>query len=97
MISLRPLHAKIIAGILKKHVPKRRILVFGSRATGRSKPHADLDLAVLGKKPVLFSVLYDLREDFMESDLPFRVDVLDWARTSEEFRKIIKRDGIELK
>ena len=33
--------------------------------------------------------LANLQEAFSESDLPFRVDVLDWATTSEDFRRII--------
>jgi len=31
----------------------------------------------------------NIKDAFSESDLPFRVDVLEWSRTSEEFRKII--------
>jgi len=31
-----------------------------------------------------------MKEDFSESDLPFKVDVLDWATTSEEFRRVIE-------
>jgi type I restriction enzyme S subunit len=35
-----------------------------------------------------------MREDFSESDLPFRVDILDWATTSEPFRRIVERDKV---
>lgn len=31
----------------------------------------------------------EIREEFEESDLPFRVDIVDWSTTSPEFRKII--------
>ncbi len=31
-----------------------------------------------------------LREAFSESNLPFRVDIIDWAEISESFRKIIQ-------
>ena len=31
----------------------------------------------------------DLKEAFRESDLPFKVDVIDWASTKENFRKLI--------
>ena len=34
----------------------------------------------------------DLRGAFVESDLPFRVDIVDWASTSEDFRKVIKKE-----
>jgi type I restriction enzyme S subunit len=35
-----------------------------------------------------------IEDAFAESDLPFRVDVVDWARASEEFRAIIRRDHV---
>jgi type I restriction enzyme S subunit len=31
-----------------------------------------------------------LAEDFSESDLPWKVDIVDWATTGESFRKIIR-------
>jgi len=34
----------------------------------------------------------DLKDAFIESDLPFKVDVADWAAASENFKKIIKTD-----
>lgn len=34
----------------------------------------------------------DLQEAFVESDLPFRVDIVDWALISENFRKIIEKE-----
>ena len=37
-----------------------------------------------------------LKAAFTESDLPFRVDIVDWASTSESFRKVIERDHVVL-
>jgi len=37
-----------------------------------------------------------LAEDFAQSDLPWKVDVVDWATTSEGFRKIIEQDCVPL-
>ena len=41
-------------------------------------------------EPLDITNLAELRENFTESDLPFKVDILDWASISESFRKIIK-------
>jgi hypothetical protein len=35
-----------------------------------------------------------LADDFANSDLPFKVDVVDWAATSESFRQIIEQDKV---
>ena len=63
--------------------------VFGSRVKGTQKPYADLDLVVVGKTRLALAQLDELAESFIESDLPFRVDVLDWNRISEAFREEI--------
>ena len=35
-----------------------------------------------------------MREDFSESDLPYRVDVIDWASIDETFRRLIEREKV---
>ena len=37
------------------------------------------------------TLLRHLKEAFEESELPFRVDVLDWQATSPQFRKVIEK------
>jgi type I restriction enzyme S subunit len=75
-------------------VPDREVWAFGSRANGTAKAYSDLDLAVITDTPLSLDVSGALREDFAESDLPWRVDIVDWATTSETFRKIIERDKV---
>jgi hypothetical protein len=41
-----------------------------------------------------FDVSGGMKEDFSESDLPFRVDILDWAVTQDNFRDIVERDKV---
>lgn len=45
-------------------------------------------------KPLDIPRLGDLCEAFSQSDLPFRVDIVDWASASEGFRKIIEEECI---
>jgi type I restriction enzyme S subunit len=49
-------------------------------------------LVIITDKPLSLNVIASLKEDFSESDLPWKVDIVDWATTSEPFRKIIERD-----
>lgn len=62
---------------------------FGSRVGGRAKPHSDLDMALVGGPAILDLTLAQLEAAFPDSDLPFRVDGLDWAMSSLSFRQII--------
>jgi len=93
-IDVRPDLWKIVRDILQKHVPQYEVWAFGSRAKWTAKEYSDLDLAIITDKPLSFSISAALREDFSESDLPWRVDFLDWATTSESFREVVARDKV---
>ena len=60
--------------------------VFGSRAENKQKPFSDLDLAIDAKNPLSYSILVDLKNDFEDSDLPYKVDVVDWHLIDEAFQ-----------
>jgi len=94
LLDIRPDHLRIVRNILQKHVPQYEVWAFGSRAKWTAKDYSDLDLCVVSDKPLSFSVLGAMAEDFSDSDLPWKVDLVDWATTSESFRKIIERDKV---
>jgi type I restriction enzyme S subunit len=96
-IDIRPEHWTIVRGILDKHVPGYAVWAFGSRARHTARQYSDLDLAVITETPLPGAVTAALAEDFTESDLPWKVDVLDWATTGAVFRKIVERDRIVLR
>ena len=93
-IDIRPDHLAIVLGILAQHVPEAEVWVFGSRAKWLARDTSDLDLCIRAAAPIGFARMGALREAFEESNLPYKVDVVDWANTSESFRKIIERDKV---
>ena len=93
-VDLRPDHWDIVRRVLHRHVPHREVLAFGSRATWTAKEYSDLDLAIMGEEPLPLNTAAALAEDLCESDLPFKVDIVDWARTDDSFRAIIRRNGV---
>ena len=86
----------IVLAILQRHVPGREIWAFGSRARWTAKPFSDLDLAIMGDQALPLATLAALENDFSESDLPFKVDVVDWASTNAAFRRIIDQEHVVL-
>jgi uncharacterized protein len=71
---------RCVQEVLRTGAPGRQAMVFGSRVRLDSvhqalKPHADLDIALTGV-PLPPHAMFELRNAFSESDLPFRVDVL---------------------
>ncbi|BAP56333.1 hypothetical protein THII_2036 [Thioploca ingrica] len=79
--------------ILRTHVPTLTVWAFGSRVHGRHlKPFSDLDLALITATELPWDKYTALKEAFSESDLPFRVDIIDWFTTSAHFRAIIQQE-----
>ncbi|KJV29127.1 nucleotidyltransferase family protein [Luteibacter yeojuensis] len=87
---------RIVSGILRKHVSALDVFAFGSRARRTAKPFSDLDLVIMTETPLPIAVIAALSEAFSESDLPWKVDVVDWAATNQEFRAIIDRGKVLL-
>jgi type I restriction enzyme S subunit len=73
-------------------MPQFEVWAFGSRAKWTAKVYSDLDLAIITNKPLPLELSVKLSDDFSESDLPWKVDVVDWVSTSETFRQIIEQD-----
>jgi type I restriction enzyme S subunit len=92
MIDITPIHLETIKRILAEHVPDCEVRAFGSRVTWTAKDYSDLDLAVVGVRALDPEALRRLKEAFEESNLPFRVDVLDWHAISNNFRKVIEKN-----
>lgn len=91
MVDAKSDQIEIVRQILSKHAPQYEVWAFGSRVDGTAKKHSDLDLAIMSEKPLPVKLLSGIRDAFSESDLPFRVDVVDWAAISAAFRKIIEK------
>ena len=95
-LDLTPEQKSIVLDILRTHVPRHEVWVFGSRMKGTSKPYSDLDLAIITQQPLSLDILAELTDAFSSSDLPWKVDIVDWATTQDTFRRIIKAQHIVL-
>lgn len=95
MVDLRPDLLEKIKSILAAHVPEFEVRVFGSRLKKTEKRYADLDLVIMTEVPLSSLRMAYLREAFSESDLPIKVDILDWAAIGDRFRRIIE-EGFEV-
>ena len=95
-MDLKPEHLRIVCDILARQLPGCEVQLFGSRANGTAKPHSDIDLVIMGDELLPVTTMRILRDAFDDSDLPFQVDIVEWAGTSEEFRKVIALSAIPL-
>lgn len=89
-------HLALVQAILRRYLSpaNAKVWVFGSRSKGTAKKFSDLDLAIemIGLLPS--SIETNIAFDFEESDLPYKVDIVDWNAISEAFRERIKADRV---
>jgi uncharacterized protein len=99
VLLLAPRHRAMLLALLRRHVPEMEVLAYGSRIHGDCHEASDLDLAV--RNPAApeqeAAELYKLKEALVESDLPIRVEVVDWARLPAAFRREIERGYVVLR
>lgn len=93
-IDVRQDHLKLIQTILKQYVPDRKVVAFGSRIQHTAKETSDLDLCIMGSKPLSFELMANLKDAFSLSIIPYKVDVIDWAGVSLAFQKIINENYV---
>jgi predicted nucleotidyltransferase len=96
MLDLTPQQLALVRAIVAARLPQREVRAFGSRVTGCAKLHSDLDLVIMGDEPVADPVLAELHADFDDSDLPFRVDVLNWSDAPTSLREAISHASIPI-
>ena len=96
MLDIKDDQLEIVKSILKNNVSDVEARVYGSRVTGNIKPYSDLDLVLVGENKISREVMMHIKDAFQESELPFRVDIQDWNKLTEQFRKIISEKYVVL-
>ncbi len=69
-----------------------KIYLFGSRARGDNSEFSDVDLAILSSEEISDKITI-LKELLEESNLPFKVDLIDLKKASY-LKEIVKKEGI---
>ena len=92
MLQLEERHWKIVQQILSKYPYK--FYAYGSRVKGNARQLSDLDICYYDNIPD--NIVFLIEEEFKESDLPFKVDLVAWKRMKSGFRKLISRDLIAI-
>ena len=95
-IDIAPADLETVRCILSELAPELEMRAFGSRVSWTARATSDLDLALMTDEPLSIARMADLKAAFTKSDLPFRVDIVDWASTSEGFREMIEKNYVVL-
>ncbi|MBU1246946.1 nucleotidyltransferase domain-containing protein [Patescibacteria group bacterium] len=79
-----------IKDIIFRHLsPKKyKVFIFGSRVSGKAKKYSDYDIGILGKNSLPAKDKVLIEELLEESNIPQKVDIVDFSLVSQEFQKI---------
>jgi len=97
-LNLREKHRLLLENLVRQYLPDIEVWVYGSRINGRSHDGSDLDLVL--RSPDLMPIDSRKFQAFIdalrESNIPFLVDVRDWARLPKDFQGEIQRNYLIL-
>ncbi len=95
-LNLRPRHLQMVCALLQQHLPLAEVWAYGSRVNGNGHEASDLDLVV--RQPYDLDQpttnMAEIREACVESNLPIRVEIVDWARIPANFHNEIERSYV---
>ena len=79
-----------IVRIVGKHLDTNqyRLFYFGSRVTGDSNLRSDIDIGIEGPEEVPLAIMEQIKEDIDALNKLYKIDVVDFRNTSEEFRDV---------
>jgi predicted nucleotidyltransferase len=83
---------RIVLGRLKGR--RVRVYLFGSRARDRARRWSDVDIAIEPLEPLPDLLLSDIREALEESDVVYKVDLVDLSQVGQEFRAEVEQEGV---
>ena len=96
-LDLSPEDRRLVQDILHATLPAgAKVWASGSRVTGRARRYSDLDLTIDCDRRLSFDETAVLREAFTESDLPYKVDFVDWHAIDDRFRRRIAAQRVAL-
>jgi predicted nucleotidyltransferase len=85
--------ADFAAAVVRRHVPDPtyRIFLFGSRAEGTAHERSDIDIGIEGPSAVPLEALSLIQEELEEAPTLYTIDVVDFTRVPEKFRRVARR------
>jgi type I restriction enzyme S subunit len=89
----------VVSQLLCQHLPKSTIVwVYGSRATHTAKQYSDLDIALEQHNGQFLDIdlIMKLINEFEESNLPYKVDIMDYKKASGIFKQNVDTQKVKL-
>jgi len=81
--------------LLKENLPKdSKAFLFGSRARGDCSRNSDIDIGILAGN-LDNKIIVKMKEIIDESFIPFDVDIVDFSKVKDSFKKEALRSAVQ--
>lgn len=97
-LQLPEKHFKKLLFLIRAIAPKATVWAFGSRVNGSPQELSDIDLVAINPTNPSESIeaFSRLQAAFQESNLPYLVDLHDWANLPDSFKQNIEKSHVVL-
>lgn len=87
----------VVTTAIRQHIPLSvEVFFFGSRVDGTSRKDSDLDVLLKGPCHIDLGLIALVRDKLEESNLSFRIDILDYHSCSPEMLKSISKNMVKV-
>lgn len=66
---------------------KYKVFFFGSRVEGKNFPRSDIDIGILGGKPIPPEIKFKIEEELEELPTLYKFDLVDFLEVSADFKR----------
>lgn len=85
---------KIIRLVVAMIPQVKKIYLFGSRARGTHSPRSDIDIAIDANRKLSTVEIGELKSVLSETNIIYKIDVVDINSIPEDLRKTILQEGV---
>ena len=81
---------KDILRVLQKYLDlkKYKVFLFGSRVSGKGDQRSDVDIGIQGERPIAYDIWAKIVGEIEEIPVLYKLDLIDFARVSEQFKQV---------
>ena len=83
-----------IISLVSALVPNAKIYLFGSRARKTHGPRSDIDIALDAGHELERVMVGEVRDILNASNIPYKIDVVDFYGVSDDMRQFIDKEKI---
>lgn len=94
---MKQLDAKIkqkIIAVISALIPDAKIYLFGSRVRDTNAEWADIDIALDAGRPLSLQDVDEVKSMFGESNIMYKIDVVDFHQINDVMREEILRERV---